>query len=226
MSTPFFDVEVMGFYEAARITNTDISQDVNVSVNTVTVGPDVVKVPDNGRVNGLQSLKYLTFIKYLEGEGYGMTFSYYRDTQFRDWPQLSPVDAEAFIVTGEQIAGDSSVAKQIPYLTLHFTKTEVGVDSLGQPLNQSGCLVRSQWDWANSSNSHKYSPFFQGYRYRKPLFSENASVDPYDSGFKVVTSKNKLRGRGKAFSMYLKSEPLKDCILLGWSLALNGNQIT
>lgn len=226
MNDPAGSVSVMGVFETARINTSALMQAVVVGVDAVSVGIDSVEIPDTGRVNSLQSLKYLTFIRNLEGEAYGMTFSSYRDTKFQDWPQISPVDAEAFLITGEQIAGDSSVAKQIPYLTLHFTRTEAGVDSEGQPLNQSGCFVRSQWDWANNSNSNKFSPFFQAYRYRKVLFSENSSTDPYDSGFKLVTSKNKLRGRGKAFSLHIKSEPLKDCILLGWNLSLNGNQIT
>ena len=226
MDTPDGSVSVTGFFETARINNSDLTQAVVVGGAAVFVALDSVEIPEIGRVNGLQSLKYLTFIRNLEGEAYGMTFSYYRNPQFQDWPQLTPVDAEAFLITGEQIAGDSSVAKQIPYLTLHFTRTEAGVNSEGQPLNQSGCFVRSQWDWSNNSNSNKFSPFFQAYRYRKVLFSENSSIDPYDSGFKLVTSKNKLRGRGKAFSLHIKSEPLKDCILLGWNLSLNGNQIT
>ena len=47
--------------------------------------------------------------------------------------------------------------------------------------------------------------------------------DDYETGFEVVTSKNKLRGRGKAFALHMETEAGKDCRILGWSISLNGN---
>jgi hypothetical protein len=51
-------------------------------------------------------------------------------------------------------------------------------------------------------------------------------VDDFNTGFKTIVTKNKLRGRGKAFAMSLRSSPGKDCIIHGWNLAINGNAIT
>ena len=65
----------------------------------------------------------------------------------------------------------------------------------------------------------------QAYRYRKQ-YTPSGPEDDYDTGFEVVSSRNKLRGRGKAFSIYFETEPNKDCRLIGWSLALNGNTFT
>ncbi len=138
---------------------------------------------------------------------------------FSDWGEF---DADAFILTGAVTANNTAIPKQTPYLTTHFTKTEDGIDVDGVPLHQSGCLIRSQWNWAVSALSNKFSPFFQAYRYRLPLFSE----DGFDNGFGIVTTKNKLRGRGKALSLYFSTEEGKDCQLVGWHLNLNANEVT
>jgi hypothetical protein len=141
----------------------------------------------------------------------------------RDFKDFGANDAKAYMVTGAQTAGDSSIAKQVPYLVMHFVKTEEGV-LVGQPYKESSCFVRSQWDWATGVNSGKWSPLFQAYRARRPFFVPFDSSE-YDSGFSITTSKNKIRGRGKAFSFYMETEPERDCQIVGWSLSLTGNSL-
>lgn len=167
--------------------------------------------------------------KYLivNNTGQAFTFGYYNNRQFRDWQIFDGIgtDAKAYVLTGTLTASDPAVDKQIPYLMMYFKRTEKGVDSSFQPLNQSSCLFRAQWDFANSIISNRWSPLRQSYRYRKPLLVESLS-DTYDNGFDVIYSKNKLRGKGKAFSLYFETEPYKDCNLLGWNLTINAEQIT
>lgn len=157
----------------------------------------------------------------------GFTFGYYNNTQFRDWQILDGVgiDAKAYVLTGTSTAGDPAVDKQIPYLMMYFNRTEHGVDNNYQPLFQSSCLFRAQWDFANSIISNRWSPLRESYRYRKPLLVESLS-DTYDNGLSVIYSKNKLRGKGKAFSLYFETQPFKDCQILGWNLTVNAEQIT
>lgn len=154
------------------------------------------------------------------------TFSHYHQKEFLDWKAHDGVgvDAKAFLLTGSQIAGDSSIVKQTPYLTMHFRKTEFEADAFGVPKNQSSCLYRTQWDWATGVQSNKFSTLAQAYKYRK-AFHVNLEDNSYDNGFETVTSKNKIRGRGRAFALYLETEPLKDCNILGWNLTINGNAL-
>src|SRR6185369_14392997 len=144
------------------------------------------------------------------------TFSNYKDTNFLDWKTNDGVgvDAKAFVLTGSQIAGDSAVFKQVPYLVLHMLRTETETDSDGVPLNQSGCLFRIQWDWATNTVSNKIGQLQQGYRYRKAFLpGPNASMD---TGFETVVTRSKLRGRGRSLALYMETEPNKDCHILGW----------
>lgn len=156
---------------------------------------------------------------------YGFTFAKCINRSFKDFYEIDDIgkDAKAYMITGCNTAGDSGIAKQIPYLILYFKKTEIQKDIEG-PARESSCLVSSRWDWSNSSNSHRWSPKFQAYRIRQPvlLTNDNLEISDYD----VVITKNKIRGRGKSFAFYIETEEGKDCKLLGWNITLNGNSIT
>lgn len=218
-------LELLSMFPAAAFRKGETFDGVVVGEDSVVVVSDTVGITTTIRSSGTQSIRYLVVKKGVGSIAF--TFSTYNNVKFLDWEEVDGVgiDAKAFLTTGAQTAGDSAIAKQIPYLIMHFRRTEEGVDTFGVPLKQSSCLVRSQWDWANTANSRKWSSLFQAYRYRRPLLSVGPS-DLYDNGFETVVSKSKLRGRGKAFAMYLETEPEKDCRILGWSLTVNGNTVT
>lgn len=169
---------------------------------------------------------YLTITNSVAATTYSFTFSNYRDTTFVDWKSVNGVgvDAKAFLLTGAQIAGDSAIYKQTPYLVMHFMRSEKTTDVNGVPLNQSSCKFKTYWDWATNENSNKVSDLQEAYRYRMPYFA-NLPDQTYDTGFEMITTKNKVRGRGRAFALYFETSPLKDCHITGWNLTINGNAI-
>lgn len=215
---------IVGVFTSTSFGQTAINSFVLSDVDDVLSDTDPVVIPSTSRAAGIQSVKYLTLVPV--GSGFSYTFSSYIDSQFIDWKDFNTVgaDAFAFMETGEMIAGDSAIPKQVPYLVMHFLRTENGV-SAGLPTNPSSCLIRSMWDWSNTINSNKWSNLFQAYRYRK-AFIPLDEFDTFDNGFQIVKTKNKLRGRGNAFSLHMETEPLKDCRILGWALTVNANTIT
>jgi hypothetical protein len=219
-----YSVEAVSMFAANPFNAALVDDVVLVDEDVVLVDSDTVAVESIGRTSGLLDTRYLAVV-LVEGMPY-ITFAYYNNNRFLDWESHNGVgvDAAAFLTTGAVTANDSSVTKQVPYLTLHFLRTEQGVDADLNPLSQSSCLVRSQWDWANSSNSNKWGSLFQGYRQRREYFAVDED-DAYDTGFQVVTSKSKLRGRGRAFALHMETEAGKDCRILGWSIAINGNPV-
>lgn len=229
--TTFFNLynpytTIVGVFKSSPFVGSETEEPIvagGVGVQAGSLGQ--VVLTQTGRSSGVQAIRYICRIAY--PSQYTYTFGYCNNSEFKDWEEVDGVgrDARAYMITGHVTAGDSSVAKQVPYLTMHFKRTEDGVDGFMQPTHQSGCLVQSQWDWANKYKSNKFGSQFQAYRYRKAYIATDV-YDPYDSGFEVVTSKNKVRGRGKAFCMRIESEPAKDCRILGWSISLNGNQTT
>lgn len=160
-------------------------------------------------------------IKYLTITQNSYAFSTYSNTQFSDWGR---VDAKAYLLTGATTAGDSAIDKQVPYVTVHMLRTETGVDANGVPLNQSSCMMSGRWEWATDVVSHRISGLHEVYKYRLPQFAIPNGT--FNNGFQTIISKNKVRGKGKAISLYFETSPGKDCQLLGWSLTINGNGIT
>lgn len=217
-------VEVISMFQAPPETKGTSFETVVAGSDSVIAGVDSVGVTSTVRTSGIQAVKYLVINNTNATLRY--TFSQYNNVSFLDWEDVDGigVDAKAYLLTGSVTADDSAIVKQTPYLVMHFRRTETEADANGVPLNQSSCKIRSQWDWANSAASNKWSPLFQAYRLKRQMFVSGAG--DYDTGFETTVTRNKLRGRGRAFALYMETEPGKDCRILGWNLTLNGNSVT
>lgn len=191
-----------------------------VGSDEVKAGVDDVVATVQESVGGQRELSYLA--ASMSGSLISFSFANYNNIEFIDWfSQSGGQDAEAFLITGYDGGGDFQREKQTPYITFHFNRTEDGfeADELGDlyPTNQSGCLVQAHWNWTNSANSNRWTKPFQAYRYKRLYMPEDGN-DSYDTGDSVITTKNRLRGKGKVLSIKINSEPSKDCQLLGWSM--------
>jgi len=207
LSTPNFNI-------------TEITRNVVVDGDQVTAsGSDVVMTSDE-RGRGESTTKYLTIIP--SSGNYEFTFSYYSDTRFLDWYDFDGVgqDYTSFLITGHEVAGDIVRRKQVPYVFFYFNRTESGYTETDGILNQSSCKVRARWDWSDSANSGKWGTEFQAYRLNRRYIPEEIS-DDFDYGHEVIVTKNMLRGRGRALSLYIASETGKDMHLLGWGSVLS-----
>lgn len=194
---------------------------VVAGVDDVLIGADIVYISSEERSGVSQrEIGYLVVtevdpvIKY--------TFATYRNTDFRDWFSEDGVgvDAEAFVVTSYLSGTDFQRDKQVPYITVHLRRTEIGFEEVGGellPINQSSCLMQARWDWSDSTRSGKWGREFQAYRYRKLYIPQDAD-DDYDNGFITVVTRNKLRGNGKVLSLKFRTEPYRHFHLYGWSM--------
>ena len=187
-------------------------------------GNDVV-ITEAAVSRGESQTKYLTILPNSAGN-LKFTFSFYRNGDFLDWETYDStgVDYSSYLLTGYEIGGDSTKWKQVPYVTFHFNRTESGFEEVAGVLeivNPSSCLVTSYWDFADHANSGKIGSQFQAYRYKRNYITEGA-VDGLDYGQSVITTKNKLRGRGKALSLRIESEAGKDIHILGWGMPFLG----
>lgn len=169
------------------------------------------------------NVKYLCAFKSFSN--YMSSFSQYQpSSSFRDWYGIDGAGFEysAYINSGPITMDDSAVFKQTPYLTMHFERTEKPVVN-SPPINQSSCFVQSQWNWTANDSGGKWGAPFQAYRMLRPFIQVGSQLH---SDIAMVTTKNKLRGRGKAVSLLITAEPTKDCRIVGWSLSLTENSET
>ncbi len=194
----------------------------NVTVGGVAVTAGGLDVVISGTVaeTQLREFIYVAVTSYNDSQVV-LRMAGYTNTAFLDWGE---VDAAAYMVTGYMSGGDFQRYKQVPYLTVHSRRTETGFDTEYNLVGQSSCKVGSMWEWTNSINSNRWGREFEAYRLNR-LWMPSSNTDAYEDGFSVVTTKNKLRGKGRVLSLRFSTSPGKNLHLYGWSMLLgvNGN---
>lgn len=157
----------------------------------------------------------------------GVTTAYFGNDTFEDFSgSTNSGERQAFLQTGYLNANDSAVQKQSNYITTSFLRTEDGFTDDGSgnltPTNESSCKIKAYWDFADDDVSGKINDEFEAYRYTRLYIPADAS-DPFNYGQSVLTTKNRLTGRGRALSLRFETSAGKDCKLLGWNLGFGGN---
>jgi hypothetical protein len=151
---------------------------------------------------------------------FNFCFGYLEGDTFRDFEFDSDILTNpercytSFIETAPMVFNDVAHKKQSPYLYTVFRRVETGVDpDTNQFLNPGSCYYRVLWDWATSANASKYGPAYQAY---KPRLIGTEFLDGRDTGYSIVRSKHRIRGRGDTFQIRFESEDDKDFHLLGF----------
>jgi hypothetical protein len=204
-----------------------VIEDVYVGTEiVVSEGQGVIVETLEGLIDRPVTTKYLV-IENGDNGYIDMYFAEFNQEQFEDWGE---VDADAHMVTSYYTGGENQRGKNIDYLTCHFERTEdlftyieeenpeTGeLDKVVQHETPSSCIARTQWDWANTADSNRWSKPFQAYRLQKAFIPESAN-DTTGTGFATTVTKNKVRGNGLALAMEFNSSPSADCRLLGYGI--------
>jgi hypothetical protein len=216
---------VAGLFVTPETVKTDYDYNLARTQDNVIVGTDSVVVRQQIRATTTSRTKYLAM--YPDHTSLAaFSIAYERDSDFVDWQTIDTVgvDSPAFMITGYELLGDIQRDKQVPYLTMHFERTETGFEQNGDdltPIGESSCRVQAQWDFANSATSGKYGDEFEAYRLLRN-YTPSGTSDTFDYGYRVITTKTSLRGSGKALSLKLSSSAGKDLHVLGWAINSDG----
>lgn len=192
--------------------------------DVITTASDNVTISQAAIISQTSELFYVV-ADSISGGTVRMTLAYYRDGTFTDWVSKDGVgiDAPAYLLTGWAGGGDFQRQKQVPYITVYSNKTETGFTAEYEPINASSIIVQGQWSWTNLAASNKWTSKFQAYRHVR-FWAPPDSSSGFNDGERVVTTRNKLRGRGRVLSLLFETEPKKDFYLLGWSYVIAVNQ--
>lgn len=136
------------------------------------------------------------------------TFGGYIRENWLDWDTFTGVDSPAFLISAPQTAGEGRRLKDVPYLTTYFN-----YNTPLNGLNTSSCLVSSRWDWTTSASTGKWSTPRQAFR-----------ITREQTGETLVSTRNKVRGMGKAISFKFESEAGKDLHIYGYDHNLDVNE--
>lgn len=214
---------VAGYIPVGSFSTVVDTQNVVVNGEQVVVNGEDVVVSQTVRSRGVSSTKYIAVVP---GTTYNFTFSLYRNDEFVDWfsQDSTGISFDSYLITGYELFQDTMRRKYVPYLVMHFQRTESGFSQIGDDLfvdNPSSCLIQARWDWNDSDAAGKWGTQFQAYRLPRN-YTPTGPSNNFDYGYTVITTKNRLRGSGRAISMRLDSEAGKDMYVLGWGIVAEG----
>lgn len=213
---PTINYRPIAIISSSLFRNPTLQESVLAAGDDVTVSAEPVYVDSNTGKPVATNNRYLVIREI--SDAISFTFAAYNNSEFLDW---NASDASARLLTGDMAFGGSSVDKTLPYISIHMEPTEATYSAEEDVFTkQSSCQVSTCWGWARESSSLRWSRAQQAY---KPTRTGFYDTGEFNDEFRVVTSKLKMRGTGKALSILFETEPNKDCILVGWSTAISGN---
>lgn len=229
-----FDVQLECFYEEAIDNSTNtivIPATTKESLtekedSTVVIGNDPVLF---GGVELTAAIPYTTaYVKrakfltlYPNGASYSVSFSEYDEERngFKDW---GVEEKPAYVVTGYNLGGVGPARhKTAPMITVFAKRTEEEWGDDFEATKQSSIKMQTRWDFTSSSFTNKWSPERETYRQLRPFFLD--IPQPFEDGYPLIITKNKVLGRGKALQIKWQAGEDKDCKLVGWSINFVGN---
>ena len=122
-----------------------------------------------------------------------------------------------YFASGWDNIGDFQRRRQAPIITVFAKRTETGYTQTGDGWdgdNESSNLLTAYWDWTDDSVSGKIGSQNETYRSVRG-FVPSATNDV--SGYPVVTTRNKIRGRGRVLQLRFDGAATKDSHILGYT---------
>ena len=150
-----------------------------------------------------------------DGDSGKITFADFSSTSFLDW---GDADYSSYAESGYDFNGDISSKKSAPFVSVVMGVTEEGwsgnvVDGY-ERVRPSSLKVRAYWDF----NSRSSTTAQQAYRLKSIPVVDADDLTKFDYPSSVVTTRLKLRGRGRSVRLRFESEEGKDFNLLGWEM--------
>lgn len=215
---------VVGYIKLTGEVSSSLTYSVVVGADSVVIGTDSVVATYDYTSGTSSGIKYITVVP---NSNMYLTFSLFNNPSFVDWETYDSVgkNYESYMISGYELMGDSMRNKQVEYIVFHFLRTETAyvatVDGVAYDY-PSSCLVQTRYDFSDSANSGKWSSEFQAYRLNR-LYIPSGVGGSFDYGQSVISTKSKVRGKGRAISFKVRSEAGKDMKLLGWAVQYSGN---
>ena len=189
---------------------------VIVGLDNVLVNADEVVTDVATNNSASQEFKLLTLTP--TETTFGITWSENSNNNYQDWG----VDAPAYMVTGYSMGSTGpSKMKTAGYIHAYMKKCPIVLDSLGVPIRDASIKMQTRWDFTDNTITNKWGDEYEVYRLLRPYFAEPSTT--VETGYPLVITKNKVRGRGKALQIKWSSSPMKEMKLVGWGMNMVEN---
>lgn len=164
--------------------------------------------------------------KYLVVDTLGYTFADYTTDTFTDFTDTINEEEDAFLLTLYDNDGNSDRKRQVGHITTTFYRTELGVEDPGGgyvAANQGSCLLDYWWDSEQRTSTENSARRKEIYKLLRD-YTISGSGDPYDYGEALITTRNKIRGRGRMLQLEFRSSADKDLQIVGWAISKKVNR--
>jgi hypothetical protein len=149
-----------------------------------------------------------------------MTMGGFTGKDFLDW---GTTNYSSFAEAGYDFISDLVLKKNSPFIVTYTRVTEEGWFNTGagyEPIRPSGLFVSSYWDFSTSPANVPQ----QVYRYKQTPVVNPGDLANFGYPETVISSRLKLRGRGRSVRLRFESEQGKDFNLLGYGVINAANQ--
>lgn len=147
------------------------------------------------------------------------TFADFTNTSFYDFEDDN---YSSYAIAGYDFAGDLTIQKNAPYVTVFLERTEEGFTGNStdgyEAIRPSSCLVSAYWDFNTQESSTQ-----QAYRLKFPVVVNATDLSVFDYPSTVISTRLKVRGRGRSFNLKFQSEEGKDMHLYGFEVVVARN---
>jgi len=149
-----------------------------------------------------------------------LTMGTFSGKSFLDWGTTNYL---SFAEAGYDFISDVVRQKNSPYIVTYMRVTEEGWEATAsgyEPIRPSSLLVSSYWDFSITASSVSQ----QAYRYKQTPIVNPGDLTDFGYPDTVISSRLKLRGRGRSVRLRFESEQGKDFLLLGYGVINAVNQ--
>ena len=143
-----------------------------------------------------------------------LTMGTFSGDNFLDW---GSTNYSSFAEAGYDFMGDLMLQKTAPYIIVYSRVTEEGWTNTGsgyEPIRPSSIFVSAYWDFSTTPSSAAQ----QAYRYKTTPIVDPGDLTDFGYPDTVITTRLKVRGRGRSMRMRFESEQGKDFVLLGYGV--------
>jgi hypothetical protein len=191
-------------------------------LDVVSAADDVISNSDD--VISTQYTDYITgdpaiVLLIRDGATGKVTMGTFSSSTYLDW---GTTNYSSYAEAGYDFKGDLFYQKTSPYVITYMRTTETGWtgDEIAgyEPINPSSLFVSSFWDFKSTPSSVAQ----QAYRFKTmPVVGD---LNTWDYPSSVISTRLKLRGKGRSTRLRFESEQGKDFILLGYGVIDARNQ--
>ncbi len=145
----------------------------------------------------------------------GISFAEFIGTDFLDW---GVTHYESYAEAGYDFMGDLTTFKNSPYVTSYLMVTEEGFNVDQTAIRPSSCLMSAYWDFSFSPSTSQ-----EIYKLKYPVLINESDLTDFDYPETVVTSRTRVRGRGRSMRLRFDASQGYDFHLLGWEVVAAKN---